>query len=88
MRRAAAELPRARLTTLLDQAALVRFQRKAADLQARARQCGWEQTLWEALLRALGYKQNVWPMQRLGELRPRLAAKKFSRCTARRGSSA
>lgn len=71
------ELPRARLTTLLDQAALVRFQRKAADLQARARQCGWEQTLWEALLRALGYKQNVWPMQRLGELRPRLAAKKI-----------
>ncbi|WP_299104059.1 chromosome segregation protein SMC, partial [uncultured Bradyrhizobium sp.] len=62
------ELPRARLTTLLDQAAQGRFQRKAADLQARARQCGWEQTLWEALLRALGYKQNVWPMQRLGEL--------------------
>jgi hypothetical protein len=26
------------------------------------------------MLRALGYKQNVWPMQRIGELRARLAA--------------
>jgi hypothetical protein len=31
---------------------------------------GWEQALWEGLFRALGYKQNVWPMQRLAELRP------------------
>jgi hypothetical protein len=28
------------------------------------------------LFRALGYKQNVWPMQRLGELRARWAAEK------------
>src|SRR5205085_8690674 len=27
---------------------------------------------WEGWLRALGYKQNVWPMQRLAELRPRI----------------
>ena len=41
-------------------------------MQARARQAGWEQALWEGLFRALGYKQNLWPMQRLGELRARL----------------
>ena len=57
---------------LLNEAALVRFERKAADLNARARQCGWEQALWEGMLRALGYRQNVWPMQRVGELRARL----------------
>jgi len=57
---------------LLNEAALVRFERKASDLHARARQVGWEQSLWEGMLRALGYKQNVWPMQRVGELRARL----------------
>ncbi|HMJ88313.1 MAG TPA: DUF2851 family protein [Candidatus Acidoferrum sp.] len=59
------------LEVLLNEAAVVRLQSKAADLHARARQCGWEQALWEGLLRALGYKQNVWPMQCLGELRQR-----------------
>jgi Protein of unknown function (DUF2851) len=57
------------LGELLRQAALVRLQSKAARLQARARLAGWEQALWEGLFRALGYKQNVWPMQRLAELR-------------------
>lgn len=60
-------------TDLLQQAALVRLHSKAAQLHARARQVGWEQALWEGLFRALGYKHNVWPMQRLAELRPRLA---------------
>jgi hypothetical protein len=60
---------------LLNEAALVRLQRKAADLHARARQTGWEQALWEGMLRALGYKQNVWPMQRIGELRGRLVTR-------------
>ncbi len=60
------------LEVLLNEAAIVRLQSKAAELHARARQCGWEQTLWEGLLRALGYKNNVWPMQRIGELRARL----------------
>jgi hypothetical protein len=41
-------------------------------LQARARQAGWEQALWEGLFRALGYKQNLWPMQQLAELRLQL----------------
>ncbi len=57
---------------LLNEAALVRWERKAADLHARARHAGWEQALWEGMLRALGYQHNVWPMQRLGELRGRL----------------
>ncbi len=60
-----------RLTELLRQAAHVRLQSKAGWFQARARQAGWEQALWEGLFRALGYKQNVWPMQRLAELRKR-----------------
>ncbi|HWF19369.1 MAG TPA: DUF2851 family protein, partial [Verrucomicrobiae bacterium] len=58
------------LTALLHQAAQVRWQAKAHHFAARARQAGWEQSLWEGLFRALGYKQNVWPMQRLAELRP------------------
>jgi hypothetical protein len=57
---------------LLQQAALIRFQRKALELEIRARQAGWEQALWEGLFRALGYKQNAWPMQRIAELLPRL----------------
>ena len=61
-------LPRAELDAILRQAALVRLQLKAAQLAARARQCGWEQALWEGLFTALGYKHNVWPMRRLAEL--------------------
>jgi hypothetical protein len=57
---------------LLRQAALVRFQRKARELESRARQAGWEQALWEGMFRALGYKQNVWAMQRVAELLPSL----------------
>lgn len=67
-------LPTDQLAELLRQAALARLQRKAADLEARARQSGWEQSLWEGLLRALGYKHNTWPMLRLAELRPVLGA--------------
>jgi hypothetical protein len=62
----------AQLADLLNQAAFVRLQSKAKHLQSRARQAGWEQALWEGLFRALGYKHNVWPMQRLAELRPML----------------
>jgi hypothetical protein len=65
------QLPKNSLTQLLHQAAQVRWQSKASQLEARARQSGWEQSLWEGLFRALGYKQNVWPMQRLAELLPR-----------------
>jgi hypothetical protein len=64
-------LTAAQLLALLHQAAQVRLQAKAAQFQARARQVGWEQSLWEGLFRALGYKNNVWPMQCLAELRPR-----------------
>lgn len=55
---------------ILAQAALIRLQAKAAHIEARARQVGWEQVLIEMLFRSLGYKQNVWPMQRLGEISP------------------
>jgi hypothetical protein len=69
------ELPRESLITLLHQAAQVRWQAKAHQLAARARQAGWEQALWEGIFKGLGYKQNVWPMQRLAELRPHWLAK-------------
>ncbi len=57
---------------LLRQAAVTRFERKARDFETRARQAGWEQALWEGLFRGLGYKQNVWAMQRVAELLPSL----------------
>lgn len=61
------ELDEPQLTTLLREAARVRFQFKAEQFRARARHVGWEQALWENLFRALGYKHNVWPMQNLAE---------------------
>ena len=60
-------LDETQLTELLHEAARVRFQFKAEQFLARARHAGWEQTLWENLFRALGYKHNVWPMQHLAE---------------------
>lgn len=68
------EISTAVLEELLFEAAQVRFEGKAARFKARARQVGWEQSLWEGLFRALGYKHNVWPMQCLAELRPRWTA--------------
>jgi hypothetical protein len=53
------ELPPEGVTELLNQAALGRLQGKAARFQARAKASGWEQSLWEGLFRALGYKQNT-----------------------------
>ena len=70
------DLPEKRLQALLHEAARVRFESKAVYFESRARQVGWEQTLWEGLFRGLGYKHNVWPMLRLAELRPRLAPAK------------
>ncbi len=63
-------LPEPIAAELLDQAAIVRFRRKAAQIEARARQRGWDQALWEELLGALGYKHNTWPMRRVAELAP------------------
>jgi hypothetical protein len=68
------ELDEPELLRLLDQAARVRLENKAAHFRARAKDVGWEQTLWEHLFRALGYKHNVWPMQYLAEQRPRILA--------------
>ncbi len=67
------ELDEAQLTGLLREAAGARFQAKAAHFRARAQHAGWEQSLWEGLFRALGYKHNAWPMQHLAESRPRWA---------------
>jgi hypothetical protein len=61
------ELGETQLAELLRHAASVRFESKAAQFLARAKNSGWEQTLWENLFRALGYKHNVWPMQTLAE---------------------
>lgn len=66
-----ASWPGARIEELLIQAAVVRLRAKASQFQARARQAGWEQALWEGVFRALGYKHNTWPMQTLAELKPR-----------------
>jgi hypothetical protein len=76
------DLPENTRREVLQQAALSRLQHKAAQYAARARQAGWEQSLWEGLFAALGYKQNVWPMRRLAELVPRL----FSGESKKRGA--
>jgi Protein of unknown function (DUF2851) len=65
------ELNETQLTGLLREAADARFQAKAAHCRARAQLAGWEQSLWEGLFRALGYKHNTWPMQHLAETRSR-----------------
>ena len=65
------ELDETQLAELLRQAARVRFENKAAQFRARAKNAGWEQALWENLFRALGYKHNVWPMQNLAETKSR-----------------
>lgn len=68
------ELGGPQLSRLLEQAARVRLENKAAQIRTRARDAGWEQALWENLFRALGYKHNVWPMLHLAEQRSRLLA--------------
>ncbi len=57
---------------LLQQAALVRLTTKAHVFRARGRAAGWTQALREGVFRALGYKHNAWPMQRLAETLPSL----------------
>lgn len=68
------ELPVAKTARLLREAGAIRFRCKTAQFQSRARQAGWEQALWEGLFRALGYKQNAWPMHCLAEKRLRWLA--------------
>jgi hypothetical protein len=50
------ELDESKLSVLLHQAARTRFENKAAQNRARAKNAGWGQALWENLFRALGYK--------------------------------
>jgi hypothetical protein len=61
------ELSEPQLSELLRAAAKVRFQNKANAMLARAKNSGWETAWWENLFRALGYKNNIWPMQNLGK---------------------
>jgi hypothetical protein len=68
------ELAAPKLMDLLEQAARVRLENKAAQLRASAKNAGWEQALWGNLFRALGYKHNIWPMRHLAEQRARLVA--------------
>ena len=68
------ELPLEQLTALLQGAARVRFENKAAAILARAKNGGWEQSLWEQIFRAMGYKNNTWPMQNLAETKPQWAS--------------
>jgi hypothetical protein len=76
-------LDKTQLTELLHAAAKVRFQNKANAMLARAKHCGWEQTLWENLFRALGYKHNTWPMLNLAETKSRWSVAQASRlCVA------
>ena len=65
------EFSESQLTELLHAAAKVRFENKANAILARAKNSGWEQALWENLFRALGYKNNIWPMLNLAEAKPR-----------------
>lgn len=53
---------------LLEAAADTRFESKADRIRLRAETAGSEQAFWEFAFRTLGYKQNPWPMQHLGEL--------------------
>ena len=59
------------LTGLLEQAARVRLERKGLEISMRANAGSWDEALWEALFRGLGYKKNAWPMQSVSELLPR-----------------
>ena len=65
------ELSEPQLTELLRAAAKVRFRNKAGAMLSRAKNAGWEAALWENLFRAIGYKNNVWPMQNLAETKSR-----------------
>ena len=60
--------------SLLRQASHVRMCAKASALEARARQVGLDNALWEALFGALGYKHNYWPMRQVAEKIPEMSA--------------
>jgi hypothetical protein len=58
------------LAAVLREAGQVRLGEKGEGFRTRARQVGWEQSLWEGLFAALGYKHNQWPMRRVAEQLP------------------
>ena len=62
-----------KLDNLLQQAAQVRLHAKAESITRLAKSHGWDAALWRGLFRALGYKNNTWPMQTLAESLQHLA---------------
>ncbi|MBL9174652.1 MAG: DUF2851 family protein [Verrucomicrobiales bacterium] len=62
------ELPPEAFVEIVTQAARTRLRLRAEGFAVRALKAGWDQSLWEGLVGALGYKHNVWPMRRLAEL--------------------
>ncbi|MCX7872734.1 MAG: DUF2851 family protein [Verrucomicrobiae bacterium] len=58
------------IKTFLEHAALFRLEQKSVQITARAHDTGWEQALLELLFRSLGYKNNIWPFQCIGETCP------------------
>ena len=53
--------------SLIHDAAGVRLEARGQRLLQAARWQGWMGALWAFVFRALGYKQNAWPMQWIGE---------------------
>lgn len=60
-------LPDAAQAALIRDAARVRLEARGQRLLRAARWQGWIGALWAFAFRALGYKQNAWPMQWIGE---------------------
>ncbi len=66
------QLPIKEQELLLREAALARFENRIQRMALRAAVVGPWNALIEFLSRALGYKQNGWPMQQMGERAPAL----------------
>lgn len=62
------------LPAFLHSQGLARLEARAALLAAGAAIAGYDQTLWTAILRGLGYQRNVAPFQRLARVVPWSAA--------------
>ena len=52
-------LPKVAVEELLRQAGESRLRAKADQLQALAKQVGWEQALWQGVFGALGFKNSM-----------------------------
>ncbi len=64
------DLPEARVASVIEAAARFRLQRKAARLRTMIENHGREETLFQELAAALGYKQNKFPFTLLAQRLP------------------